>query len=418
MQAHEARDRPARLLGVVLGVFLGALLDLPEGLVGRIAGEHVHDEALLDRLAHRVEVKRFVQLCLRVQAPEHLQRAPLGGGGEGEIGEVALPAAARTDRLGQCLLDRVDRSREQSGVLGLRGGQLLLLASPQRKAQILGGLARLGGVRLIDHNRVVARGELADLVDHERKLLQRRDDDARPLAFQCCDELIGVLVDLHHHAARMLELEDRVLQLAVEHDAVGDDDHLVEHLAVVRHVHGREAVRGPGDRVRLARPGGVLDQVGVPRTVRGRIGLELLHRVPLVVAGEDHLLRRAPCCLRALLGALDVDEAVQDVEPRVHAPHTLPQVGRPVAVGVWRVALAEVVAHVERQKARRLPVEAGGHRDGVRVDRKVHKRAAGQRDVLGVSVVAVLLDRLLDALAGEVVLQLRRRHRDAVEEQA
>ena len=57
----------------------------------------------------------------------------------------------------------------------------------------------------------------------------------------------------------VLELVDRVLELAVEHDPVGDHDHLVEHLLVGRVVQGGEPVREPGDRVRLARPGLVLD---------------------------------------------------------------------------------------------------------------------------------------------------------------
>ncbi len=89
---------------------------------------------------------------------------------------------------------------------------------------------------LVDHDRIAARGEVADLLDHERELLQRRDDDARSLTLKRRNELVGVLVYLHDHAARVLELEDGVLQLAVEHNAIGDDDHLVEHLAIIRHV--------------------------------------------------------------------------------------------------------------------------------------------------------------------------------------
>ncbi len=41
---------------------------------------------------------------------------------------------------------------------------------------------------------------------------------------------VGVLVDLHHHAAGVLELVDRLLKLAVEHHPVGDHDDLVEDL--------------------------------------------------------------------------------------------------------------------------------------------------------------------------------------------
>ena len=64
------------------------------------------------------------------------------------------------------------------------------------------------------------------------------------------------------------------------------------------------------------------------------------------------------------------------------------------------------------------PVQPGRHRDRVGVDREVHERPPAERDVLRVPVRAVLLDRVLDVLAGQVVLQLRRRDRDAVDEQA
>ncbi|HEY5271633.1 MAG TPA: hypothetical protein VIJ34_00205 [Acidimicrobiales bacterium] len=48
----------------------------------------------------------------------------------------------------------------------------------------------------------------------------------------------------------------------------------------------------------------------------------------------------------------------------------------------------------------------------------MNERTLPERDVLRITVVAVLLDRVLDVLPGEMVLQLRRRYRNAVEEQA
>ncbi|HEY5271632.1 MAG TPA: hypothetical protein VIJ34_00200 [Acidimicrobiales bacterium] len=60
--------------------------------------------------------------------------------------------------------------------------------------------------------------------------------------------------------------------------------------------------------------------------VRSSVGLELLDGIPLVVAGKDDGLCRASSGDRALVGALDVDEAVQDVEPGVLGPHAFPQV--------------------------------------------------------------------------------------------
>ena len=69
------------------------------------------------------------------------------------------------------------------------------------------------------------------------------------------------------HAVLVLELVDRVLQLRVEHGPVGDHDHPVVELAVVRVVQGRKLVREPGDRVGLAGAGRVLDEVRVARAL-------------------------------------------------------------------------------------------------------------------------------------------------------
>ena len=113
-----------------------------------------------------------------------------------------------------------------------------------------------------------------------------------------------------------------------------------------------------------------------------------------------------------------MDEAGEQVEPGVALPDPLPQVRGAVPVRVRRVALPAVVAQVERQEPRRLARQPGRHRDRLGVDREVHDRPPAERHVLRVAVRAVLRDRVLDALAGQRVLQLRRRDRDAVHEQA
>ena len=94
----------------------------------------------------------------------------------------------------------------------------------------------------------------------------------------------------------------------------------------------------------------------------GGVGLELEYGVPLVIAGEDDLLGCAPSTERSLLGALDVDEAMEDVKPGVPLPNPFPEVGGLVAVGVGRVALTEVVAEVKRQEPRRFAFQLGGYR--------------------------------------------------------
>jgi len=89
-----------------------------------------------------------------------------------------------------------------------------------------------------------------------------------------------------------------------------------------------------------------------------------------------------------------------------------------VAARIRRIPLPEVVAKVERKEAGGLAVQLGGHRDRVGVNGEVDEGTSSQRDVLVVAVGAVLLDRVLDVLAGEVILELGRRDRDAVEEEA
>ena len=88
-------------------------------------------------------------------------------------------------------------------------------------------------MRLVNDHRVVAFGQRNDLVEDVRKLLQRRHDDASLLASQRIGQLRRRLLDALHHAYRVLELTDRVLQLAIKHDPVGNDHHLVEHSGVV-----------------------------------------------------------------------------------------------------------------------------------------------------------------------------------------
>ena len=141
---------------------------------------------------------------------------------------------------------------------------------------------------LVDDDGVAAGGEVLDLVQDERELLQRGDDDAGGLAGEGLRELRRALVYLLDDAVGVLELVDRLLELLVQHDAVRDDDDLVEDLLVVRLVEVRQAVGEPGYGVGLARACGVLDEVALARPVAAGVRRELEHGVPLVVAGEDH----------------------------------------------------------------------------------------------------------------------------------
>jgi hypothetical protein len=389
MESDEPGDRAPGLRRLVGGVVCDGLLETEVGLVGRVVLEHVVDEAFFDRLAHRVQVERLVPVRSWVEPAEQLQRLALGSGRKREETHVLL-ASARGYGRGERLLDGVGRKLG----IGVRPGR-----RAEDAAKLLRGVTGLRGVGLVHDDCIAPARQVDDLVQHERELLQRGDDHAGLLAGQRGRKLLRGLVDPLNYSVRVLELVDRVLQLAIENDAVGDHHDLVEDL-VVSTVQRGQAVRQPGDRVGLARPRGVLHQVGMARPLLAGRRLQPHHRIPLVGAREDHS-GRLPRALRRLLY---VHEPTEQIEPCVALPHPLPQVGRGVSARVLRVARTPLVALVERQEPRVLAGEAGGHRDALGVDGEVDDDA-GECAILRIPIGAVLTDRVLDALTGHRILQ-------------
>ena len=229
-----------------------------------------------------------------------------------------------------------------------------------------------------------------------------------------------VLVDPHHDAVGVLELVDRVLQLAVEHHPVGDHHDLVEHL---RRRPRRAATRAGAPARRSCSTCPTRPSAGRGSRARRRrsraSAVERAHGVPLVdTAGRSPLGRR----LRALRRLLDVDEPVQQVEPGVALPDLLPQVRGAVPVRVRRVARAQLVAPVERQEPGRLARRAGSSSPPARCRPRSGRAPAAAASVRRVAVGAVLRHRVLDvwpvsgffSSAVATGIPLTNRHRSSV----
>jgi hypothetical protein len=105
-------------------------------------------------------------------------------------------------------------------------------AGPENGLQVLRRLPRLGRVRLIDDDREPLPVQVGRGPRDNRELLKRRDDDLRAGPGQRVSQLLAVLVDPLDEAGRVIELENRVLQLPVEDDTVGHHHDLVEHALV------------------------------------------------------------------------------------------------------------------------------------------------------------------------------------------
>ena len=376
VQSHEARQRLRRLLALDVRVVVARLQQLEVGRVGRVVLQHVEDERFLDRLPHGVAVRRLPI------AAEDGEGLVLGRRGEGEEAQVRLPAAL--GHAAEQLLHVLEAF--------FRRPPLGLLAQPlaaQHLLEIGGGLAALRAVRLVDDHGAAPRrqraaaacaallGHLEQLPRDERKLLQRGDDH-RHRVLQRLGQLPRALVDLLHHAALVLELVDRVLQLLVEHHPVGHHDHAVEDPLILGVVQRRQSMRQPADGVALAAARRVLDEIVVADALApGRVH-QRAHGLKLVVAREDHrLLLDLAALVVALLLDLEMDEPRQQVEEAVPLQDLLPQIGRAIGAPrrVGRVAGAAVAPFVEGQEVRRRACQPRGHEHRFGVHGEMDQRA-------------------------------------------
>ena len=275
--------------------------------------KHVQDETLLDRLFHAVGVKgvmpdRFV--ALRIRIAEDLQRLVLGRGGKGEVAGVGEELA----RLHQAV-DLI--------LVGLLFRRLACLA--QRLGHGCGGAAALARMGLVDDDGKAAPAMfVADLVENERELLDRRDDDL--LAGLDEPSQVARTLGVPHRRAHLGVFPDRVSDLPVEDAAIGDDDDGVEDWSVVP-FQPDQLMGQPCNRIAFAAARRVLDQVTLACPVRTYVGQEPAHRVELVVARPDLDSPLLPC-----LGVLrfhDLGVVLQDVGQAPAGQHLAPQVVRP-----------------------------------------------------------------------------------------
>jgi len=368
-------------LGLTLfevGIVLDGLEQPPVGAIGRIVFEDVHDELLLDRLAHGVEAEG---------GEGAVEGLGLGRRGEGEHADVGHRSAGAHFGLDPVLHGFGHGAFGARGFLEGGPGQYLLDA--------LGAFARLRGVGFVDDDGEAPVGHGADVFVDHRELLEGGDDDLLAVV-DGLGELAGAFGDVFDEAAFLFEVLDRLLELAVEDLAVGDDDDGVEHRLVVVVVERGQAVGEPSDGIGLAAAGGVLDEVALSGAVLAGMGDHSADRVALVIAREDELRDLLLASFVVDLVFLDdVDEPLDELEDAVFGPHVAPHVGNREADCRGWVAGAAVVSAVERQEGGPGTFEAGGEVDQVGVHGEVCQAAfEGEERFFGVAVVPVLGDRV------------------------
>ena len=406
MQLFILADKFCRPAGRQIGVVRDGLGDLEAGGIGHVVLQHIQNEPFFNGLPHTVNVEG-VMAAVRVLGAEQLQRGGFWGGGKGEEGQVLVPPVGG-QFLHQCIL-RVDLVLRFAFQLGIFPQRVLGVGKGGFQLQSRG--AGLGGVRFVDDDGIVLPGGLVYLSIDDRELLQRGDDDACAVV-DGIPQVAGVFVlaDGLHRTQRMVEAGDGLLQLCVQHGAVSNHDDAGKHRLVLGVEQGSQPVRRPSNGVGLARPGAVLDEIVLPGTLLPHICHQLAHHVQLMVPGKDQGL-----------AVLQAHKLLQDIHHAVLLEHFFPEVGGKVAVGVGRIACTAVPpgtvgALIEGQKACVLACQPGGHPHLGQVYAKVAQNALVELEthLPGVPVVHPLLLGVFHGLPGELVLQLKGEHRDAV----
>ena len=159
----------------------------------------------------------------------------------------------------------------------------------------------------------------------------------------------------------------------------------------------------------------MLNQILRADSPGGCVGQQSAHNVQLVVAGP-YLL--APLASRLVVLRLhDLSVVLDDVGEPGAGEDLLPQVVGLETVGVRRIALAIVPPLVEGQEPRFLPLEVGAELYLVVIYGEVGQAPAKLEEFLpGVAVALVLLNRVLDGLLRQAVLQLECGDGQAVDE--
>ena len=284
------------------------------------------------------------------------------------------------------------------------------------------GLAAVGLVGDDGEAFAMRGGQILHGLQGERKGLDGADHNllAPGQGFRQFSALaLALPLDGGDHAGGALEVEDRLLQLGVQHVAVADHQHTVKQLLVLGVVQVGQKVGGPCNGIGLARAGAVLDQVLLPRALRQHRIQQLAGGVQLVVTREDD----PGDLLLAVTPGHQI--AANDFQPAIPLPDLFPQVVGAVARGVGRVAGGAVVALVEGQELGGRALQLGGHHDRAVAQGEVHQCPTGEvQQGLGKglafgpgdAVEPVLIHRRVDVLR-KVGLDFHGGHRDAVEEQ-
>ena len=195
----------------------------------------------------------------------------------------------------------------------------------------------------VDDDRKLPSTERFHILLGKKEFLDGADDNALFVVDGLCQR-VGVLLVVNgfYQPVLMLKAVDGVLQLAVQHHTVCDNDDRIEDTVVLIVMDCGQPIGDPCNRVRFAGACRMLDQIVFAGTVLLYICQHLPHNIVLMVAGEDHFFFDddfGHAILHHFFLFLDVgDKAVDQVQQAITLQHFFPQITGAVAIRIDRVA--------------------------------------------------------------------------------
>ena len=278
---------------------------------------------------------------------------------------------------------------------------------------------------IYDDSEFSAR-ELLNVLIGEEELLNGADNDAFLVVQSFC-KVAGMLlvVNALQQAGNVLKAVNRVLELAVEYNTVGDNNNGIKDTLVLIVMKRRQPIGDPSNRVGLAGTGRVLDQIVCASTFLAHVCNDLPNHIVLMVAREDQLflsdsLSDTVLC-HFFLFLYVGNEAVKDIQKRVALEDLFPNVVCIIPVFVVGIARATghtgpVGAHVEGHEVSSIIFELSCHPRLIEVNCEVDQEAVVQPEgkLLRAAVLLKLLHGAPNVLTLELVLQLNRHNGDTV----
>ena len=378
--------------------------------------QYVKDIALLNGLLHAVQVERLIHglpACINMLTTKQAEGHWLWCGSKSKDRHIGSLAVA---------LDFVLDSILRIGFFGT-------LVLPQRifdRNHILAGRRRMGFVN--DNGKgliVLVLRQLPEI--HIEEFLNRGDNDF-VIAFQCIGKVCRGLfvIDGADKAALVVNALDSVLQLAVHHNTVSNDQNAVIDNMVLGIVQGYQPMSQPRDGVGLAGTCGMLNQIIKQCAIVFGIGQKLADGIALMITRENQFFLDGlfPCQFVHDLFTLDENELGNQFNQAIAAQNIIPHIMHRIIVhaviqGVAFPGVDTLAAPaVERDKACAQTVQLSGHIASVEVHSKVDQSACFKQEqaVLRVAVLGILLDCHAVVLTCALAFQLKGGNGKAVKE--